>query len=134
MNNVSIALKREIKQVTTANIQIRIVERGVMECQHGFEILIDSLVHSEQGNFQPQFVTAEQIREILTTQQLPNGLDYPNFPFSELQTLIVPHIYAYNQFLVYALDIPLLSPHSIFTKCYHFPYVKTPKYSLSCYL
>ena len=61
-----------------------------MECQHGFEILLDTLVHAEQGTFQPQFVTAERIRAIVTSQQLSNGLDYPNFLFSELQCIIVP--------------------------------------------
>lgn len=95
--------------MTIANVQMTVVERGVMECQHGFEVLLDALVHAEQGTFQPQFVTAERIRVILTSQQLPSGLDYPNFPLSELQRIIVPHVYAHGPFLVYVLDIPLLS-------------------------
>ena len=109
VGNISVALQEEIEQVTTANVQLKIVERGVMECQHGFEILLDALVHVAQGTFQPQSVTAERIRAIVTSQQSPNCLNYPNFPFSELQRIIVPHIYAYNQYLVYALDIPLFS-------------------------
>jgi hypothetical protein len=36
-------------------------------------------------------------------------LDYPNFPFPELQHVVVPHVYAHDSFLVYVLDIPLLS-------------------------
>jgi hypothetical protein len=84
-----------------------IVERGIMECQHGFEVLIDALVHAEQGTFQ---ITVERIRAILTSQRLPNGLDYPNFPFPELQRIIVPTVYSHGPFLVYVLDIPLLSP------------------------
>jgi hypothetical protein len=86
-----------------------IVERGIMECQHGFEVLIDALVHAEQGTFQPQFITVERMRAILTSQQLPNGLDYPNLPFPELQRITVPHVYSRGTFLVYVLDIPLLS-------------------------
>ena len=77
---------------------MKIVERGVKECQQVFEILIDSLVHSEQGTFQPYFVTAEHIGAILTSQQLPDGLDYPNFPFPELQNIIVSHIYVTTNF------------------------------------
>jgi hypothetical protein len=107
--NVSTWLQTEIEQVTTANMQMTIVDRGVMECQHGFETLLDALVHAEQGTFQPQFVTAERIRAILVSQQLPSGLDYPNFPFPELQHVVVPHVYAHDSFLVYVLDIPLLS-------------------------
>jgi methyl-accepting chemotaxis protein len=40
--NVSTWLQTEIEQVTTANAQMTIVERGVMECQHAFEILSDA--------------------------------------------------------------------------------------------
>jgi hypothetical protein len=108
--NVSALLQTEIEQVSTANMQITVVERGVIECQHGFEILLDALVHAEQGTFQPQFVTAERILAVLTSQQMPSGLDYPNFPFSELQRVVVPHVYSHGPFLVYVLDISLLSP------------------------
>jgi hypothetical protein len=107
--NVSTWLQTEIEQITTANVQMTIVERGVMERQHAFEVLLDALIHAEQGTFQTQFVAAERIRAILTSQQLPNGLDYPNFPFPELQRIVVPHVYAHDPFLVYVLDIPLLS-------------------------
>jgi hypothetical protein len=44
--NVSNLLQTEIEQVMTANIQIKMVERGVTECQHGFEVLVDALVHA----------------------------------------------------------------------------------------
>lgn len=107
--NASNLLQAEIEQVTTANVQIKMVERGLTECQHGFEILVDALVHVEQGTFQPQFVSAGRIRAVLTSQQLPSGLDYPDFPFPELQRIVVPHVYAHGPFLVYVLDIPLLS-------------------------
>jgi hypothetical protein len=32
------------------------------------EFDMPALVHAEQGTFQPQFVTAERIREVLTSQ------------------------------------------------------------------
>jgi hypothetical protein len=37
-------------------------------------------------------------------------LDYPNFPFPELQKIITPNTYSYKQYLVYILEIPLFSP------------------------
>jgi hypothetical protein len=114
----TVTLQTEVEQVTTANLQITTVERGVIECRIGFEILLEAFVHAEQGTFQPHFVTAKRIRAALTSQlpsgleqgtfqphfvtakriraaltsQLPSGLDYPNFPFSELQRIVVPHM------------------------------------------
>jgi hypothetical protein len=117
VGNITLELQQEIEQVTTANMQIKTVERGLMECQHGYEILVDALIHVEQGTFQPQFVTAEKIKTVVTAQKLPAGVDYPSFPFSELQHIIVPHVYSHNQFLVYVLDIPFSPQHySIFIK------------------
>jgi hypothetical protein len=46
----------------------------------------------------------------LEKQKLPSGLDYPNLPFHELQNLILPHTYSFKQFLIYVLEIPLISP------------------------
>jgi hypothetical protein len=125
VNNVSFELQQVIEQVTTANMQIKIIERGLMECQHGYETLVDALVHTEQGTFQPQFVTAEKMNTVVTAQKLPTGVDYPSFPFSELQHIIVPHVYSHNQFLVYVLDIPLLSSTPFFLyKILPFPTLK----------
>jgi hypothetical protein len=59
---------------------------------------------------QPQLITAEKIRNLIANQELPSGLDYPNFPFSELSKVIIPNIYSYKQFLIYVLEIPLFSP------------------------
>jgi hypothetical protein len=109
VTDVTLELQQEIQQVTMANMQIKTIERGLMECQHGYEILVDALIHAEQGTFQPQFVTAEKIKTVVTAQKLPAGVDYPSFPFSELQHIIVRHVYSHINFLVYVLDIPLLS-------------------------
>jgi hypothetical protein len=69
------------------NEQLRLIQRGVDERQHSFEILIDAFVHAEQGTLQPQLITAGKIKNFLGTQKLPNGLNYPNFPFPELKKL-----------------------------------------------
>jgi hypothetical protein len=42
VSNVTLELQREIVrvQVATANMQIKTTERGLMECQHGYETLV----------------------------------------------------------------------------------------------
>jgi hypothetical protein len=50
------------------------------------------------------------VRGIVSKQTLPQGLDFPNFPISELSRLIVPHAYVYQLYLVYVIEIPLLLP------------------------
>jgi hypothetical protein len=102
-------IDEEIKNVNLINEQFRLIQRGIDESQHSFEILIDAFVHAEQGSLQPQFITAEKIKNLLVIQKLPSGLDYPNFPFPELQKIITPNTYFFRQFLVYVLEIPLLS-------------------------
>jgi methyl-accepting chemotaxis protein len=102
-------LEEEIRNVNLINEQFRLLQRGVDESQHSFETLIDAFVHAAQGTLQPQLITSEKIRSLLKTQKLPNGLDYPNFPFSELQRIITPSTYAYKQYLVYILKVPLFS-------------------------
>jgi hypothetical protein len=69
------------------NEQFRLLQRGIDESQHSFEILIDAFVYAEQGTLQPNLITTEKIKSFMKTQRLPNGLDYPNFSFPELQKL-----------------------------------------------
>jgi hypothetical protein len=103
-------IKEEMLNVNLLNEQLRLVQRGMDECQHSFEILIDAFVHSEQGTMQPQLITAEKIRNLVKNQNLPTGTDYPLLPFSELSKIITPNVYSYKQYLLYALEIPLFSP------------------------
>jgi hypothetical protein len=58
--------------------------------------------------------------------------DYPNFPFPELQKIVTPHIYSYQQYLVYMLEIPLFSPTQYHLyKLLPFP-VKLQQQGLTC--
>ena len=62
---------------------------------------------------------------LLKTQRLPSGLDYPMFPFSELQKILTPHTYVYQQYLIYVTEIPLLlSQKSELYKILPFPIPK----------
>ena len=72
----------KMEGITIMNEQIRVTERGFDESQRAFELVIDALVHAEQGIVQPQVLTKERMKILLTRQQLPSGLDYPEFPFS----------------------------------------------------
>jgi hypothetical protein len=96
------------EQINMINEQIKIVLRGMEESQHSFELLLDAFVHAEQGSLQPQLLTLRTVRGIVSRQALPQGLDFPNFPISELSRLIVPHAYVYQLYLVYVIEIPLL--------------------------
>jgi hypothetical protein len=102
-------IKEEMLNVNLLNEQLRLVQRGMDECQHSFEILIEAFVHAEQGTLQPQLITAEKIRNFVKNQNLPYGTDYPLLPFSELSKIITPNVYSYKQYLVYVLEIPLFS-------------------------
>jgi methyl-accepting chemotaxis protein len=89
-------LEEEIANVNLINEQFRLIQGGIEESQHSFEILIEAFVHAEQGTLQPQLITYEKIRSLLEKQKVPYGLDYPNLPFHELQNLILPHTYSYK--------------------------------------
>ena len=102
-------LENEIEMVNWINEQIKIMQRSIEVSQHSFKILIDALVHEEQGILQPQIITTEKIKSIVVKLKLPSGLDYPSFPFSEFQKNVTPRAYSYKSFLVYTLDITLLS-------------------------
>jgi hypothetical protein len=103
-------LEEEIRNVNLINEQFRLIQRGVDESQHSFRTLIDAFVHAEQGTLQPQLITAKKIKNLLGNQKLPSCLDYPNFPFPELQKIITPSTYSYNKYLIYVLEILLFSP------------------------
>jgi hypothetical protein len=98
------------EQISMINEQIKIVLLGMEESQHSFELLLEAFVHAEQGSLQPQLLTLRTVRDIVSKQTLPQGLDFPNFPTSELSRLIVPHAYVYQLYLVYVIEIPLLLP------------------------
>jgi hypothetical protein len=76
------------------------------------QTFIEAFVYADQGTLQPQLmhVTVEKIRNLIATQEVPSGLDYPKFLFPELSKIITPKIYSYKEYLVYVLEIPLFSP------------------------
>jgi hypothetical protein len=90
----------EIRNISLLNEQIRLVQKGIDESEHSFEILLKAFVHAEQGILQPQLMTAEKMKNLVATQRLPPGLDFPNFPFAELSKIVTPKMYSYKKYLV----------------------------------
>ena len=56
----------KMDMVNMLNEQIRVViQRATDENEHSFELLIDALVHAEQGILQPQAIVTEKTRKIM---------------------------------------------------------------------
>lgn len=107
--NITNELSKEVRMVNYINENVRYILRGLEECQHGYEILLEAFVHAAQGVMQPQLITTDRIKEVMLKNELPAGLDFPRFPLSQLQKLISPHFYSHNLYLIYVLDFPILS-------------------------
>lgn len=111
VNKVTSSLYDETQTLAMISEHVLQIERVMSECKEMFELIIDALIHAQDGAIQPQIITAMQIKNIMKDEQSITGLDYPvNFPSQELMRIITPQIYIQNKFLVYILKIPLLIP------------------------
>lgn len=109
LQNITNELSKEVRMVNYINENVRLILRGLEECQSEYTTLLEAFVHAAQGIMQPQLITTEKIKEVMMKSELPAGMDFPNFPLSQLLKLITPHTYFHNYYLVYVLDIPILS-------------------------
>ena len=98
----------QVDSVIRVNENIQQIQRGIEECQHTFEILVDAFLHAQDGVIQPQLMTIAKIKDTMKKESLPDGLDFPPFPSLELSRLITPIIFSQNSYLVYILQMPLL--------------------------
>jgi len=108
MNN----MQTQIDSVMVLNENIQQIQRGLEECQHTLEILVDAFLHAQDGIIQPQLITITKLRDMMKKESLPDGLDFPSFPILELSRLITPIIFSQNSYLVYVLQVPLLQSTS----------------------
>jgi hypothetical protein len=90
------------------NEHIQQIQIGLNECQHTFEILVDAFLHAQDGTIQPQLITIARVKDMMRKESLPDGLDFPSFPFLELSRLITTIIFSQNTYLVYVLQVFLL--------------------------
>jgi hypothetical protein len=72
------------------------------------EILVDAFLQAQEGVIQPQLIATAKVRDMMSKESLPDGLDFPSFPIHELSRLITPIIFSHNSYLVYILQVPLL--------------------------
>jgi hypothetical protein len=98
----------ELDSVLIINENIRQIQRGMSECQHTFEILVDAFLHAQDGIIQPQLMTIAKVKDMMKELSLPDGLDLPPFPSLEFSRLITPVIFSEQTYLVYVLQVPLL--------------------------
>jgi hypothetical protein len=98
----------QIDSVMMINENIQQIQRGIEECQHKFEILVDAFLHAQDGVVQPQLITTGKIKDMMRKESLPDGLDFPSFPSLELSKLLTPIIFSQTSYLVYILQMPSL--------------------------
>jgi hypothetical protein len=63
------------------------VQKGVDESQHSFEILLEAFVHAEQDAVTTVDDRIEKMEDLVATQKLPSGMDYPHCPLCNFLTL-----------------------------------------------
>jgi uncharacterized UPF0160 family protein len=73
-------MQHQLDSVTIINENIRQTQRGISECQHAFEILVDAFLHAQDCIIQAQLITIAKIRDMMKEITLPDGLDLPSFP------------------------------------------------------
>jgi len=60
----------QIDSVMIINEIIQQIQRGIEECQHTFEILVDAFLHAQDGVVQPQLSTMAKIKDMMRTECL----------------------------------------------------------------
>ena len=102
----------EVDSAFILNENIRKVQRGLTECQHTFEILVEAFLHAQDGVIQPQLITMVKIRNMMRQESLPDGLEFRSFSSMELSRIITPIIYSQASYLFYIIQIPLIQSTS----------------------
>ena len=111
----------QVVSVMMVNENIQQFQRGIEECQHTIEILVDAFLQAQDGIIQPQLITIAKIKEMMRIESLPDGLDFPPFPSLELSRLITPIIFSQNWYLYISF------------KCryYNLPHINCTSFNLS---
>jgi len=100
--------------VMMVNENIEQIQRGIEECQHTLEILVDAFLHAQDWVIQPQLITITKIKDMIRVS-LPDGLDFPSFPSLEFLDYF-SIIYSQNSYLAYIFQIPLIqsTPYQLY--------------------
>ena len=98
------------------NENIQQIQRGIEECQHTCEILVDAFLHAQDRVIQPGFINIAKIKDMMRKESLPDGLDFPSFPSLELSRLITPIIFLRILILYILFKCPYYNlPHISYT-------------------
>ena len=97
------------------------IQRAMNDCENTFNIILDALVHAQDGVLQPQIITPNQVRKIMRKEPLPAGLNYPvpltDVPLSHVPLTDIPlsHVPLTDIPLSHVplTDIPLMNDHSM---------------------
>jgi hypothetical protein len=101
-------MQSQLDSVVVINENIWQFQRGLNECQHTFEILVNAFLHAQYGINQPQLITISKVKDMMRELSLPDGLDIPSFPSIQFSHLIIPVIFSKGIYLVYILQVHLL--------------------------
>jgi hypothetical protein len=101
-------MQSQLDSVMIINENILQIHRGINECQHTFELLVDAFLHAQDRIIQPQLITISKVKDMMKELSLPKGLELPPFPSLEFSRLITPIIFSKGTYLVYTLQVPLL--------------------------
>ncbi|PSN40805.1 hypothetical protein C0J52_21980, partial [Blattella germanica] len=110
LNNKIQNMEKEIYVTATVNEQVYQLQRVIEECQTSFELILNAFIHAQVGVIQPQVITAQKLKAILSKSRLPSDVEYPSFPTAELNKIMTPIIYIHQKYLVYIVQVPLLFP------------------------
>jgi hypothetical protein len=68
-------MQSELDSVMIINENIRQIHRGINECQHTFEILVDAFLLAQDSIIQPQLIAISVVKDMMKELSLPLGLD-----------------------------------------------------------
>jgi len=73
-------VQSQLDSVLLINENIRQVQRGLDECQHKFEILVDAFLHAQDGIIQQQLITVAKVKDMKKEESLPDGFSHLFLP------------------------------------------------------
>jgi hypothetical protein len=83
------------------------IERTLKGTREFFNLIIDTVMHAQDGGLQPQLVTPAKLRMIMSNEHPVAGLEFPvNLPSQELLKIVTAHIFLHGNFIVYVLYVP----------------------------
>jgi len=87
-------MQTQLDSVLMPSQNIEQIQRGISECQHTFEILVDTVLHAQDGVFHPHLITITKIKDMMRRESLPDELDFTSAPSLEPSRLITPIIFS----------------------------------------